>query len=494
MLRSCVRFLSCWLGRGENDASPLPHEKRFRQRAASQTACCRRLHPTGQGKRPVSRERSLFVGSGINLPAGVDTRVAGIVQNTHHVGTQIGAYVHRQRTRAHVQVRRRGRAVYELWIGKPGVGVLSRNGLIAGVARNESRLPIERSAARSRSIKPIVVIEAGGIRRGTGEVVYQQALRPINDVVLEDVVGRVILDLEFALSGYLCRVVVECVVDNGDMVRSSYSGRVPSDGDARAVHVIDHVVSDGNVAGHMTGVLAGCLVDIYIMHQVALDNDARAAVDIESVRAPAIAFVDRIVARADVVDAILNVPAVARLVERRVRRLPFETDEVHSDVVIVMDEVIGLDPVLHVAVQRYGLAAPCGVVVDFVATKGDVIDRSRCPGAVDRNRECVGAAATAACRNDVMDVVIQDLEIVPGTLKIDAHSRRAARGPVIPDLESLNDDVAVALEIKQAVLTSAATATYTGAVDSGGFAGVAHKGDVSRSCIPGVRKGDLLVV
>ena len=65
------------------------------------------------------------------------------------------------------------------------------------------------------------------------------------------------------------------------------------------------------------------------------------------------------------------------------------------------------------------------VVVNLVAHEGDIVNRSRRLIAVERYRERIGAVTTAEGLNDVMDVIVQNLKVIPGTFEIDANRNLA---------------------------------------------------------------------
>src|SRR5690349_8945602 len=123
----------------------------------------------------------------------------------------------------------------------------------------------------------------------------------------------------------------------------------------------------------MTGVFASNLDgDVGIVNQVAFDNHPRAAVAILSVGAQ-LAMVDGIVCGGNVEDSVLKIPAVASLVKTHIGRNPLEANVVDADVVVVVDQVLGHDKELDVAIKRHVLAAAGGVVIELIAADRNVV-------------------------------------------------------------------------------------------------------------------------
>src|SRR5438477_6982190 len=85
-------------------------------------------------------------------------------------------------------------------------------------------------------------------------------------------------------------------------------------------------------------------------------------------------MVNGIIDGGDVENGVLNIPAVAGLVEAHVGRNPFKTDVINSDVVIVVDQVLGHCEELDIPIERHVFAAAGGVVIEFISTDGDVDD------------------------------------------------------------------------------------------------------------------------
>ena len=114
--------------------------------------------------------------------------------------------------------------------------------------------------------------------------------------------------------------------------------------------MVDDVVPKHHVAGCTARMFAGDLGKIRIVDQVALDNDSCAAIAVVSARTHLV-VIDRVRSRTDVVDGVLEDPAVARLVIARVGRHTLETNVVQPDIVAVMDKIIRFDKVLHIPIE-----------------------------------------------------------------------------------------------------------------------------------------------
>ena len=132
--------------------------------------------------------------------------------------------------------------------------------------------------------------------------------------------------------------------------------RIASDGNTRGMAVINKVISCGDVAGGAVLVLTGQFdAKIHIMHDVLLDQDPGAAVDVNAIGRFIVA-VCRIAARSNVVNEIAAYDSVASLVDSRVGRRALKTDDVDSDVIVVMDNIVSNAEVRDVPVHHQRLA------------------------------------------------------------------------------------------------------------------------------------------
>ena len=210
-------------------------------------------------------------------------------------------------------------------------------------------------------------------------------------------------------------VVVERVVDHGAVLGVSPLGRIPSDGNARGVSVIDKIISCRDVTGGAVLVLASQFDSkIHIVHDVLLDQDSGAAIHVNAIGILFIA-VGRIAARSNVVNQIATYYSVAGLIDGRVGRRALEADHVDSDVVVIVDDVVGDAKVRNVPVHYQRFAGPGLEMMHFIAVNHQVTDRSLGVGAVYRNAKSVATAsrsiASGKCLLNVMDVVLQQLDM-----------------------------------------------------------------------------------
>src|SRR5215472_11413191 len=161
----------------------------------------------------------------------------------------------------------------------------------------------------------------------------------------------------------------------------------------------------------MTGVFAGNLDgDVGIVNQIAFDNHSRATVAILPVGAQ-LAMVDGIVCGSNIENGVLKIPAVASLVEAYIGRDPLKANVVNANVVVVVDQVLGHSKELDVAIERHVLAAAGGVVIEFIAADRNIVDGSRCQGAVDCHSQGIGAVTGAQRLNNVVDMIVQNLYV-----------------------------------------------------------------------------------
>ena len=178
-----------------------------------------------------------------------------------------------------------------------------------------------------------------------------QTARPrVDDVVGKNIVCHVPLHLKLARS--CCRriIVVQRVVDNDAVFCVSPLGCITADRNTSGVAVIDKVIPCGDVTRGAVSVLAGQLDSkIHIVNHVLFDQGSGTAIDVNSVGIFFIA-ISRIAFRGDVVNQIAADQSVARLVHSRIRRRALETDDVDSNVVVVVDQVMGNAEVRDVSV------------------------------------------------------------------------------------------------------------------------------------------------
>ena len=157
--------------------------------------------------------------------------------------------------------------------------------------------------------------------------------------------------------------------------------------------VIDKVISRSDVTGGAVLVLTGQFdSEVHIMHDVLFDQDPGAAIHVNAIGRFIVA-VCRIAARCNVVNQIAADYPVASLVDGRVGRGALETDDVDSDVVVVVDNIVRDAEVRDVPVHYQRLARTGFKVMHLIAVNDQVSDRSLGVGAVHGNAKPVASAS-----------------------------------------------------------------------------------------------------
>src|SRR5437588_8025541 len=125
--------------------------------------------------------------------------------------------------------------------------------------------------------------------------------------------------------------------------------------------------------------LAGHLdANVYVVDQVALDDDMRPAVYVNTIGIVLVTLT-RIGYGRNVVDGIARDRAVAGLVVRWVGRNAFETDNVNADIVVIVDDVVRDGEVGDVSVHVHRFAVAGLKVVNLVPADRDTVEGSgRC--------------------------------------------------------------------------------------------------------------------
>ena len=166
-----------------------------------------------------------------------------------------------------------------------------------------------------------------------------------------------------------------------------------------------------------------------------------------------------------------------RTAHRSHGRYAFVTDGIDPDVVDVVNQIVRDAEVLHIAVDRKRLAAAGRGVIDFVAADGEMVDGFGSLRAIHRHSKRVCGASF--CRGgDVVDVIIRDLKMAARAE--DINSKRDVLGAgsrVIPNFETVDDDVAPVLDCNQAPLAVGDREPF--AVDFGQLTRIARVSDVA---------------
>ena len=162
----------------------------------------------------------------------------------------------------------------------------------------------------------------------------------VDDVVRKNIVRHIPLHLEFTRLCARRIVVVERVVDHCAVLSVSPLRVITADGNTGGMVVIDKVIPCSDVTGSAVLVLT-CQFDskVHIMHDILFDQDPGAAVYVNTIRIFIVAIC-RIAARCDVVNQIPAHDTVARLVYGRVGSGALETDDVDSNVVVIVDNIV----------------------------------------------------------------------------------------------------------------------------------------------------------
>ena len=318
------------------------------------------------------------------------------------------------------------------------MAILTGARLIAEKAGVVAAIPKEigGGCAHRRIIKVVVCGHRIGL--AIGVTVDEQALRGgIHNVVLEDVVGGVVLHLELTAAGVFGVVAVKGVVDDGAILGAADVASIAADGDAHGVGRIHDVVANRHSGAVVAAVFAGDFdIEIVLIAEVALDDDAGTTVAVDTVRVVLIPFA-RIVDGGDVIDGVAADFAVAGVIVGGVRGDTLEADGIDADIVVVVDEVVGDDEIGDIAIDVDGLAVAGFVVVNGVAADGDVADGGR----GFRPYTAIPKALPFFSDEVVMlvTVLIEDVDVAAGTGDPDAGgSRVGAGGGVVLDGEALN--------------------------------------------------------
>src|SRR5215469_16880639 len=125
------------------------------------------------------------------------------------------------------------------------------------------------------------------------------------------------------------------------------------------------------------------------MDQVALNDNLRAAVHVNAVGIVLVTLT-RIVDGRNIVNGIARDRTVPGVVVRWVGRNAFKANYVDSNVVVIVDDVVGDDEVGDISVDVYRFAGAGPEVINLVTADRDSIERSRRGRAVHGNAE--GAA------------------------------------------------------------------------------------------------------
>src|ERR1035441_4676307 len=334
-----------------------------------------------------------------------------------------------------------------------------------------------------------VVIDSGG-RLASFSLRFVQrdkAAGPcIHDVIRKNIVRHVPLHLEF--TGPCSQsVVVERVVDHCAVIGTSPFRRITSNGNTRGMAVIDKVTPRSDVAGGAVLVLTRQLDSkVHIMNDVLFDKDPGAAIHVNAIGRFIVA-VCRIAARCNVVNQIAADYPVASLVNGRVGCGALETDDVDSDVVVVVDNIVRDAEVCDVPVHHQRLARTGLEVMHLVAVNDQVSDRSLGVGTIHGNAKPVGTVSRSITPLkillNVMDVVLQKFYMGASPDYVDTQRGELMFGGAeVANLKTLDSHITLVANGKYAV-------SFIGSemrrLQDRCFVRIASKSDETNACVAG---------
>ena len=219
--------------------------------------------------------------------------------------------------------------------------------------------------------------------------------------------------------------------------------------------MIDKVVPRCYVTGRAVLVLTSQLDSkVHIMNDVLFDKNPGAAIHVNAIGRFIIA-VCRIAARCDVVNQIAADYSVAGLVNSRIGRRALETNDVDSDVVVVVDNIVSNAKVRDVPVHYQRLARTGFEMMHLIAVNNQFTDRSLGVGTVNGNAKPVAASSRSITPVksllNMMDVVLQQFYMGAGPHNTDAQwSQPMLGGAEVADFKTLDPYVTLVLNRKNA--------------------------------------------
>lgn len=252
--------------------------------------------------------------------------------------------------------------------------------------------------------------------------------------------------------------------------------------------MVNEIVPHFDAAGEMACVFARDLdPEIACGNEIPLDDDVRAPIDVDAVRAPVVREtvpVGGVPHRVDIPHRISPANAVARPILRAVGTGALEPDEIDSDVVIVVHAIVRHPERFHVAVERHRLARTSFETVNLVAIDDEIADGLDGRSPVNSNPQRIRRDAVEGVF-DAVNLVVEQLNVMRGARDVNSRGHRVlAAGLVIADIESADEDIGFACHKKQGALI--ARRDQSGAIDHRCFARISPKGDEAS----GRRTGD----
>src|SRR4030095_12610960 len=194
----------------------------------------------------------------------------------------------------------------------------------------------------------------------------------------------------------------------------------------------------------------------------------------------------RIPSRRNVVNQIAAHQSVARLIDGRGGGRALKADDVDSDVVVVVDDVVRDAEVRDVPVHNERLARTCLEVMHLIAVNDQISDRSLGVGAVYGNAKSVATASRSIAAWEsllnVMHVVFQKFDVGTRTANVDAQRRKTMFSCVkVANFEALNSHVTLVVNGENALSSSGGEMP---SVQHRRLAGIASEGNESIVRIP----------
>src|SRR5581483_10391032 len=115
--------------------------------------------------------------------------------------------------------------------------------------------------------------------------------------------------------------------------------------------------------------------------------------------------------RCDVVNQIAADYSVAGLVNGRIGRSTLKANDIDSNIVVVVDDIMGNAEISDVSIHHQRLARTGLEMMHFVAVNNQISDRSLRVGTVHGDPKAIAAASGSVAPGksllDVMDIVLQ---------------------------------------------------------------------------------------
>jgi len=231
------------------------------------------------------------------------------------------------------------------------------------------------------------------------------------------------------------------------------------------------------------------------VNDVPLDQHPGAAIHIYTVRGLVVP-VRRVSLGSDVVDQVFADYAVTGLIDRWIGRGVFGADDVDSNIVVVVDDIVREAEICDVSVHHERFAGSRLQMVNFVAVDNKVGDGRFGIRAVHGDAKPVATPSWSVPSRkrllDMVDVVLHQLNVAACAVHTDAHgSASAIICTIISDFEALNSYVAFVLDEEQ---RAAPFGSEAATIQNGCLAGITPESHISIVRAAGHVDGDPLCV